>query len=511
MDYLVLALVGLILLGGLVALGLGHARWNWGTVAAGLLVLLTAGGYLYLVTRLAARERAWAKAITRYETDLARARDALQPSPDGRLVAIDGQIPLTALRRERDRWRRAFDRSRDWQGRVWPGASFAPPQEPGGTGTVELPPDGNAAETPPFGVGSVLFLVDDADLDEGGRYLGQFRVTGTEFRGNRHVLSVVETAARDGYDARVLAGDHPAVTVYEDLPVDRWLAFYRTPGGRDAAAEGILPQAVKADVEIVAQTLESGDLPAGDGDAGQGGAGRGDDRGAVKRLVEAFVETFTQHEEKVPEESWDDAAAKLAAGAVAPGTFWAEVEFTAPHEFAEGGDEAKRSYVEGERAEFDLGTALDLRDQLQKAKIVGLVYRRPLVDAVTLLHGDRVPAQADTIAVDGAAALMRALRQEKADLEAVITRLERTLGGVNDTLAATTTVAGELTADLEKWERDVAAAERLAERFQTAVSRTREEGDAARIAVVNLGRDLVRMNATLAAEIDRVAPPPPGR
>jgi hypothetical protein len=510
MDYLVLALVGLLLLGGLVALGLGHDRWNWGTVAAGLLVLLASGGYLYLVTRLAARERAWAKAITRYETDLARSRDALQPGgTDGRLVAIPDQLPLAALRNEHDRWRRAFERSRDWQGRVWPGASFTPPREPGGTGIVELPPDGNDAESPPFGVGSVVFLIDEADLDEGGRYLGQFRVASKEFRGNRHVLTVAETAARDGYDARVLAGEHPAVTVYENLPVDRWLAFYRTPGNRDAAAEGILPEAVKVDAETVAKTLESGDLPPapGDGDAAVEGA----DRGAVNRLVEAFVETFSQHAETVPEDSWDDAVKKLAAGTVPPGTYWAEVEFTAPHEFAEGTDESKKSYVEGERAEFDLGTAVDLRDQLQKATIVGLVYRRPLVDAVTLLHGDRITANADTVAVDGAAALMRALRQEKADLDAAISRIDRTLGSVNETLAATTTVANELTTDLETWGRDVAAAERLTERFEAALSGTQEEYGGVKTRVVELGRELVRMNTTLTAEIDRVAPSPPRR
>jgi hypothetical protein len=507
MDYLVLALVGLVLLGGLVALGLGHARWNWGTVIAGLFVLLAAGGYLYLVTRLAARERAWAKAITRYQTDLTRVRDAQQPGPRGRLDAIPDQLPLAALRDERERWRRAFERSRDWQGRVWPGAAFSPPREAGGIGTIEFPPDGNAAESPPFSVGSVVFLIDEADLDEGGRYLGQFRVTSTDVRGNRHLLSVVETAARDGYDARILSGDHPAVTVYEDLPVDRWLAFYRTPGSRDAAAEGLLPRALKADAETVAKTLESGDLPAaGDDDATAGAA-----RGAIGRLVEAFVETFTQHEEQVPEDAWDDAAAKLAAGTVPPGTYWAEVEFTAPHEFASGAEDSKRDYVAGERAEFDLGTALELRDQLHKATIVGLLYRRPLLDAVTLLHGDRVTANADTIAVDGAAALMRALRQEKADLDAVIATLDRTLGSVNATLAATTTVGDELTADLAKWERDVAAADRLTERFEAAVSRTRQDGDAARASVVELGRELVRMNATLSAEIDRVAPPPPRR
>lgn len=491
MEYLVLGLVGLVLLGGLVALGVGHARWSWGTVAAGLLVLLTAGGYLYLVTRLAAREQAWAKAITRYETDLARVRDALQPGPGGVLTPIPNEPSLAALRSERDRWRRAFDRSRDWQGRVWPGASFTPAQQPGGTGLVELPPDGNAADDPPFGPGSVVFLVDEADLEEGGLYLGQFRVEKTEFRNGRHVLTVVETAARDAYDARVLQSDHPAVTVYEDLPVDRWLAFYRTPASREGAAGGIVPEPVKATSETVTRILSSGD--------------------EVSRLVEAFVDTFSQHEETVPEESWDDVAARLAAGDIPHGTYWAEVEFTAAHDFAEGSAESKQTYVEGERAEFDLATALDLRDRLQRAKLMRLVYRRPLVDAVTLLHGGEVTGDGDAVAIDGAAALMRALRQEKADLAAAADRLEKTLASVAATRAGTDAVADQLTQDLEQWRRDVTAAERLTERFEDAVRRAVGERDAAERAVVELGRELVRVDATLAAEIDRAAPPPPRR
>ena len=502
MDYVVLALVGLVLLGGLVALGAGHARWSWGTVIAGLLVLITAGGYLYLVTRLAARERVWATSITRYQTDLARVRDALQPGPRGVLAPIPEEASLDVLRAERDRWRRAFEKARDWQGRIWPGASFSPPREAGGTGLIELPPDGNAADDPPFAAGSVVFLVDEADLQDGGRYLGQFRVEKSEFRGNRHVLTVTETAARDGYDARILQADHPAVTVYEDLPVDRWLAFYRTPADRAAAATGIAPQPAKVAAETVTEVLSADMLP-DDPSAAQ-----------VKGLVEAFVEMFTQHEEAVPEESWDDVAAKLAAGSVPHGTYWAEVEFTADHEFAEGSEEAKRDYVAGERAEFDLGTALTLRDELSTAKIVGLIYRRPLVDAVTLLHGGIVSARGpaedggDGVRADGAAALMRALRQEKADLLAAAARLEQTLASVAGTTTATTTVAEELTADLEQWQRDVTAAERLTGRFEDAVSRTTTERQATEDRVVELGRELVRVNATLTAEIDRVAPPP---
>jgi hypothetical protein len=493
MDYAVLALVGLVALGGLVAFALGHARWSWGTVIAGLLVLLTAGGYLYLVTRLAARERAWARVITRYETDLARVRDALQPAPGGRLTSLPDQLSIAALRQQRDRWRRALERARDWQGRVWPGASFTPPGEAGGTGTIEMAPDGNAADAPPFAVGAVVFLFDDADHGDGGRYIGQFRVTTVEPRGNRYVLTVVETAVRDGYDARVLESPHPAVTVYEDLPVDRWLAFYRTRTATDAEAPAtdVMPEPVKSPVEVVKELMESGD--------------------EVDRLIAGFIDTFEQHEEPVPEDQWQDVATRLAAGSVAHGTYWADVEFTAAHEFTEGSEEAKRDYAKGERAEFDLETALDLRDNLQKAKIVRLVYRRPLADMVTLLHGSRMEVKDGPVQVDGAANLMRALRQERAELEAAAGRLQRTLAAVGETTAGTNKVADELAADLESWRRDVAAAERLRERFETAVVTTTADRTAAEQAIVELGRALAGAFATLTAAIDRVAPPPSPR
>jgi hypothetical protein len=59
MNVILLAVIGLVLLAGLVAVLVGNRGWSWGTVVAAVLLLLSAGGYLYLAARLAERERAW--------------------------------------------------------------------------------------------------------------------------------------------------------------------------------------------------------------------------------------------------------------------------------------------------------------------------------------------------------------------------------------------------------------------------------------------------------------------
>ncbi|MGI9177671.1 MAG: hypothetical protein ACR2IT_07430, partial [Pirellulales bacterium] len=77
MNYVLLGLIALVLLGGLIAFGVGHKRWSWGTVAAAFLVLLSAAGYLYVASRMAAYEWSWTKSVRAKQVELARQRDAL--------------------------------------------------------------------------------------------------------------------------------------------------------------------------------------------------------------------------------------------------------------------------------------------------------------------------------------------------------------------------------------------------------------------------------------------------
>jgi hypothetical protein len=506
MNIVVLAAIGLLVLVGLIAVGLGHKRWNWGTVAAAFLVLVSVTAYLYLAARVAARDRGWMRAVQRYETNIARARDALEPSPRRGLVPIEGQQSLTALEAERDRWRRALSRVETWRSPGWENASFTPPKDATSTGQIDLPAEGNDEKSEPLQPGAHVFVFDMATLEDGGRYLGEFRITAVKYDDGtkRWTLTVAHTAAPDKADAEVLAGRHDAVVVFEDLPVDRWLAFYRTKQEAEAAApeQGVMPEPVKTSLEQVEAALKP------DGEVG--------------RLVTEFIESFKTHEEVVPEDEWATVTAGVEQGTVLPGTYWGVVEFTEPHTFAaadagdaesEETDGIKRDYEAGEQAEIDLATALDLQKG-EKGKLVKIIRRRPLSDALARLHGTPIPedeAGAPGIRADGVAGLTERLRAEVADLARAEQQLTTSLESVSAGVTQANDVAGQLREDLESWKRDAAEATRLAGAFeqqlqQVAAARTNAERQ-----VVDLGRDLGAIIARLTAEIDRVAPPPPPR
>ena len=63
MNYVLLGLIALVLVAGLVAFGVGHKRWSWGTLIAAILVLLAGTGYLYVAARLAAYEWSWTRFV----------------------------------------------------------------------------------------------------------------------------------------------------------------------------------------------------------------------------------------------------------------------------------------------------------------------------------------------------------------------------------------------------------------------------------------------------------------
>ena len=506
MNIVVLAAIGLLVLAGLIAVGLGHKRWNWGTVAAAFLVLVSVTAYLYLAARVAARDRGWMRAVQRYETNIARARDALQPSPRGGLVPIEGQQSLTALEADRDRWRRALSRVETWRSPGWENASFAPPKDATSTGQIDLPAEGNDAESPPLQPGAHVFVFDMATLEDGGRYLGEFRVTDAKYDdgSKRWSLTVAHAAARDKADEEALAGRHDAVAVFEDLPVDRWLAFYRTTQAAEATApvEGVMPEPVKTPLEQVEATLKP------DGEVG--------------RLVSDFIESFKTHEEVVPDDEWATVTAGVEQGTVLPGTYWGVVEFTGPHTFAAPGageeeseeaDGIKRDYEAGEQAELDLATALELQKS-EKAKLVKVIRRRPLSDALARLHGAPIvpgAAGGPGIRADGVAGLTERLRAEVADLARAEQQLTTSLESVNTGVTQANDVAGQLREDLESWKRDAAEAMRLAAAFEQQLQKVAAARTDAERQVVELGRDLTAVIARLTAEIDRVAPPPAPR
>lgn len=434
MEYLVLLVIGLVLLGGLVSLGVGHARWNWGTLAAAVLVLLTACGFLFLSSRLAQRERAWAARVGEFQTRLARAVDGPGAAPEG------GSLDELTVRR--DRLRQAYDVAVAWRGRTWSDAEFRPPRDADATGEISLTSDGNAADRPPLRPGAVIYVFDDAGVEDGGRYLGQFVVKETSYeRPGRHVLKVALTGPPDAYDAAVLAEDHAPVTVSEELPV--------------------------------AHT-------------------------------------------DVPPDGWTTVIDQVRAGEVPENAYGALVRFTEPFSVSVVADTPTQDFNAGDLVELDLARALSFAapdgvalDGPVRARIERIVAHRPLLDYATLLHGGRVSTADGAGVVAGGLALQRdALQGRLRNLAKANSRLESAIQDTESALAMTQKTTGELTEDLAGWARDVEASQRLTGRFDDELRRTAQALEETEGAVVALGRELTQALASLAAEIDMVAPPP---
>ncbi|MFM7107165.1 MAG: hypothetical protein ACKOZU_00910 [Planctomycetaceae bacterium] len=492
-EIILLAVVFLVLLGGLVSLGVGHRRWSIGTVVAGFLVLLSAVTFLYLAAQLADRERAWARKVDDYRLKIAKMVDD-QSLDANRVLGPAGGGPesLERLRAKRERWRRGLVRVDNWRDRHWDNASFQPPKDDASTGRVELAAEGNTEDSPPIGEGSHVFLFDAAPFEEGGAYLGEFLVKSTAYdqASKRHVLTVVQTSPRDAYDTQVLRVPHDSVVVYETLPVDRWLAFYRSREQRVDGTDAVRPD--KQDPDKVRDVLESSP--------------------AVGALVEQFVETFRQHEEDVPKDEWEAATQEAADR---PGTLWADVVFTKPHSFRDDGaapaaDEGpKQDFEPGDRTEFDLQTASNLQDDRGVVTIERVFRRRPLTDALTLLHGAQ--GQPDDAGVEGTATLLKMLQDELDALERSNVRLAASLAAARANEKEDRDVAGQLERDLKLWQRDSQAAAALAGGFERERDRTNASLRASEAAIVERGRELTALMTRLAREIDRESPPPERR
>ena len=510
MNYLVLGLIAVVLLAGLIAFGVGNKRASWGTIVAGLLVLLSAAGYLYVAARFAAYEWSWTTFVRSKQVQVALQEDALVPDPTagGRLKAAPDAKPLAALVHDRDRWKRALERVETWRGRYWDKSSFQPPKADGETGSVELPVAAVAAVAaaegeppaeaprqqpqPPIDPGATIYLFERVG-DDIGQYLGAFLVSASKYDADtsRFVLTVGQTAPRDAYDAEAWKQNYDDVTVFENLPVDRWVAFSRIERPREG--EAVMPQPTKISIDQVEALLED------------------------RERQEQFLEEVEEHDSLAPDkEDWANLRRDLESGAKLPGEYWARVTFKEAHALAEGlvDEDAKRIFEVGEEAEFDLQTAFELEDD-DKATIEGVRYRRPLRDAATMIHGSRIfsdRADGDAALKDGMAAagittLLESLRQDLASLEVSNERLKETGQSLATELDDARGRRERLANDMQSWTRDVTAAERTADAFEAEYTRTKDRLEATTAAIVKRGAELRDAIARLVTRIDATAPP----
>lgn len=551
MDVVLLAVIGLIALVGLVALAVGHKGWSWGTVVAAVLLLFAATGYIYLAARLAERERAWRAVVADNRAKIDRIVGSGVPGPE---AAPDS---ITALRNSRDRWARARDYVDTWHGRHWSNAKFNPPRG-GKPGSISIDMPSEEAETGPLDAGAEVAVFDAEGVAAGGRFLGLFRVEkATAAKGAENcVLSIVPSSTPDApsdEESKLWNRNDVDVTVYEGLPVDRWMAFNKTPlpsadGAADPTAADTrwLPRAVRANADDLLGSLEQ------------------------------EKEALSRHEMRVPEDAreavFNTIRAEKQKGAdrtLPPGRYWATVQFTrtvkytkqnkftahegpcddgtaatdaeddeeigapgAPLEpgTAIGGEQSdggvspvdptagavtnrfkERCYTEGEEAEFDLETALELQDDDQWAKITDVVERRSLADPYTAIRGGRFGANgADgrPLTAEGIDALRRGLLTEMQSIEGATAKVIASRENVVRQAAATAEQKRQLDEDNANWQRDLEASAGVADAFDERLKAATVELGAVETTIVRLGRELDGITAELTRAIDAAAPPP---
>lgn len=295
MPLIPLIILGLLFLVGAIALGIGHKGWSWGTIAAAWLVLLTSVGAFFLVGMLGQREREWRKVVAAYQAAIARERDALVPA-GGNLRPDPVAKPLSTLEDERDRWTRVRDRINTWRGRHWDDAEFTAPagDRPG---TISI----TGLENTTINPGAELYVFDTTPIEQGGRFLGAYRVDTVD----KNVFQVSNISVPDAADLKALAQPRDGkVVVYEDLPVDRSIAFHRTP--------------VPATGEV--STDGASGSPPGESLDGTAGPKKSDPE-AMLRHLERKLEEFRLHDTVIGGDDTDRSAVAtdgLPGGAAGP-------------------------------------------------------------------------------------------------------------------------------------------------------------------------------------------------
>lgn len=390
-----------------------------------------------------------------------------------------------------------------------PPAGAAPADAPPAAGATAAAAPADEATSPrqapaPIDPGTTIYVFDDAPYAAGGggNYLGAFLVQSVESVDGRQALTVQQTAPRDAYDTKVWGKAYDAVSVYTELPSDRWMAFSETHGTPPETEpsdtdDQIAPPARKRAADIldalVPELQSSGE-------------------GMSKYMN--FRERVKQHAlsandipEAIDEAQWPDLRERLARGDAIPGEYWAEVTYNdradmeaflgvAPEDL---GDHAGASIV------MDLASAFAEKDA-DKLTIDKVFYRRPLMDAQTLIHGISLPGEDASLVSDGLAALRLVLQREIVALELAKTRLDTGLKRARAELDLLTTQKRQSEEDLVLWSRDVTAATRLADRFETEAKAAANRLAETEREIAELGQAVVSETVKAVLEVDQVAP-----
>lgn len=548
MTYVILAIIGILFLAALVFVGVGAKGWNAGTITAAVLVILSSMGYLFLVSMVGERERAWREKVNGLRADVARARDGLILSEDGSTSPV-GPCALDSMQNcsvedladLRERWERQRERVNSWRGIWWRHAQFTPPGN-GQAGTIDI----TTTDTPAINEGSPIYVFDEAAEGQQGVYVGAFQVTAVDGGS----LEIKPLLPPDETDQKRWAEPHDDVLVLESLPVDRWIAFQRTDEKSEAptwpdlqpdaaAGEGVAEvERMEMDLSeftlagggplIAAEILEAGQVfealattpepPPGIGWAevtfGEATSFTWPDGTVTEFQAGEVVPAFPA--DQLPQ-LLADAGSATYRWVIPPGLFWAKVRFNEAYTHQADPNDEPIVFESGSEAVLDLLFA----EQLAAGGSVDIsrrFFRRPLTDGQTEMLGsdaitERVGNQEPTTRFDNLQALgLYRIRQDLertlANSQARTQALEGATQNAVNQLAEMKQKIDDLGNDQTGWSNDLEAAERI----EASVSERHDAIDAelreTEAAIQQLGQQLRRMTANVTAEIDRRTPPP---
>lgn len=444
MTFLFLIPIVLLLIGGGVALALGRKGLNPLTLVGAWLVLFISVGFLYLTGRVAERERAWREQIRRLESEISAVGDG-----EG------GKPSLSVLGERRTELARRLGTVDTWRNRWWEKASFTPPR---GDGPVIISiAAAEKAAVPPLNVGAEISVFDPRPIDEDGFFLGEFGVTAISLDAEtkRYVIEASPLLPIGDEELRRWRRAADEVTVYEDLPTDRWAAFY----------------------PLAEET--------GDNDKPQ------PPEGATESLAAEAALDRTE----IPEAEWRKLVDEKQ---LIPGEYWSEVTMTAA--------DALPGVVEGQIVELDLQSALELAEG-GKATLGKVYRRRRLIDPLTAMRGGVIPVDDKAaLSAEGIDTLKRKMSDEIDAVETMTDQIEASLEATTAETEAKQTEAEGLDGDRKQWVDDVEFAQSALEKLTARVdSVTREVAEVNR-AIALLSGELREKVAFLATEIDRRTP-----
>ena len=530
MGMIPIAFLVIFILGAMVALGIGHKGWSYGTIAAAWLLLLASIGFIVLVAMVSNRERQWRKIARDYELAIAKERDAMAPNSSGVLETFGEEgttvsKSLSELDLLRTQWQRIASKVNSWRGRHWEKAAFEPPRELN-DGTITI----TDSEKPAIAPGAILYLFGIQETQaQGGTFLGEFIVQ----KANENIFDISPTSIPNDNEKKSWDEPYESITVYENLPFDRWLTYYRTKNlvsQKVPPEEGTLSPDRLKELEQHEESLDPvpAETPGEEEPENPLATVSLDPPLGVRWATVTFLEpcaytwpdgnpaSFAQDESfsAFPAEHIkhlrDSGASFKHQWNYPPGVRWAKVLFTAPKviertdaaakENMEGGGEPFQ-FESGAEAFFDIETAEKLAQE-NVVEIKERIFRRPLVDPFTELRGN------EKFGVEGILLLRKGIENLIGGTEATRDALKQANASAQEDILTRKEEREKLMSDKSGWSTDAQTATKIVEKFQSKVM-DRDKNLASLLnEIQDWDSEFRTISQTLEIEVDRRSPSP---